>query len=83
MLLLKANVVPELNVNVILKQPEDYVDSKKYVSWERYFTDLLVDNTRNSPIWAYSKRKLLKMYLSSKVVNAVKKIMKLIEWDNS
>ena len=27
MLLLKANVVPELNVNVILKQPEDYVDS--------------------------------------------------------
>ena len=24
-----------------------------------------------------------KMYLSSKVVNAVKKIMKLIEWDNS
>ena len=64
MLLLKANVVPELNVNVILKQPEDYVDS-------------------NSPIWAYSKRKLQKMYLSSKVVNAVKKIMKLIEWDNS
>ena len=63
-LLLKANVVPELNVNVILKQPEDYVDSKKYVSWERYFTDLLVDNTRNSPIWAYSKRKLQKMYLS-------------------
>ena len=60
MLLLKANVVPELNVNVILKQPEDYVDSKKYVSWERYFTDLLVDNTRNSPIWAYSKRKLQK-----------------------
>lgn len=83
MLLLKANVVPELNVNVILKQPEDYVDSKKYVSWERYFTDLLVDNTRNSQIWAYSKRKLQKMYLSSKVVNAVKKIMKLIEWDNS
>ena len=82
-LLLKANVVPELNVNVILKQPEDYVDSKKYVSWERYFTDLLVDNTRNSPIWAYSKRKLQKMYLSSKVVNAVKKIMKLIEWGNS
>lgn len=31
----------------------------------------------------YSKRKLQKMYLSSKVVNAVKKIMKLIEWDNS
>ena len=71
------------NVHFNVDIYKDYVDSKKYVSWERYFTDLLVDNTRNSPIWAYSKRKLQKMYLSSKMVNAVKKIMKLIEWDNS
>lgn len=65
------------------KKAENHIDSKKYVSWESYFTDVLIENTWNNPVWAYSKRKLQKVYLSSKVMNAVKKIMRLVEWDNS
>lgn len=63
------------------QQPENYVDSKEYASWEWFFTTILVSKTENDPVWAYSKKRLPKAYLSSKVVSAVKKITKLIEWD--
>lgn len=80
-LLLFANAIPNAKVTSILQQPEDYIDSKEYVSWERFFTDVLINQTQNNPIWAYSKRKLSKVYLSPKVMSAVKKVMKLIVWD--
>lgn len=79
-LLLAANVIPNINISKILETPEDYIDSKEYVSWERFFTDLLIQNTKNDPVWAYSKKKLEKVYLSPRVVNAVRKIMKQIQW---
>ena len=80
-ILLSANTIPNANVAAILQQPENYIDSKEYASWERFFTTVLTSKTQNDPVWAYSKKKLPKVYLSSKVMNAVKKIMKLIEWD--
>lgn len=80
-LLLFANAIPNAKVTSILQQPEDYIDSKEYVSWERFFTAVLINQTQNNPIWAYSKRKLSKIYLSPKVMSAVKKVMKLIMWD--
>jgi len=80
-ILLSSNTLPNVNMTSILQQPENYIDSKKYVSWERFFTALLINQTQNNPIWAYSKKKLPNAYLSSKVINAVKKIMKLISWD--
>lgn len=80
-LLLLSNAIPNANVSLILQEPEKYIDSKDYVSWERFFTALLIDRTRNDLVWVYSKRKLSKVYLSSKVMGAVKKVMKLIKWD--
>lgn len=79
-LLLLSNTIPNANVASILQQPENYINSKEYVSWERFFTTLLITQTRNDPVWVYSKRKLSKVYLSSKVTSAVKKVMKLISW---
>ena len=66
----------------ILEHPETYIDSKEYASWERFFTALLVNRTQGNPFWSYSKKKLPDVYLSSKIINAVKKQMKLIEWEN-
>jgi len=80
-ILLSSNTIPNANVAAILQQPENYIDSKEYASWERFFTTVLTSKTQNDPVWAYSKKKLPKVYLSSKVMNAVKKITKLIEWD--
>lgn len=79
-LLLSTNLVPEVNAENILKNPEEYIDSKEYVSWERFFTELLTEQTRGNTVWMYSKKKLAKAYFSSKIVNAVKKIMKLVDW---
>lgn len=80
-ILLSSNTIPNTNVTSILQQPENYIDSKEYVSWEKFFTALLINQTHNDPVWAYSKRKLSNVYLSSKVMRAVKKNMKLIVWD--
>lgn len=80
-ILLSSNIIPNTNAVTILQQPENYIDSKEYVSWERFFTIVLTSETQNDPVWAYSKKKLPKAYLSSKVMSAVKKITKLIEWE--
>lgn len=80
-LLLASNTIPDVNVSAILEQPENYIDSAKYISWERYFTDLLIESTKDSPLWRYAKKKLPSVYLSPKVVKAVKNMMQLVAWD--
>lgn len=81
-LLLSTKMIPGIRVSQILEHPEDYIDSREYASWERFFTALLVNRTQEDPLWSYSKKKLPDIYLSSKIVNAVKKQMKLIDWEN-
>lgn len=80
-LLLSSNSIPDISIPSILKQPEAFIDSKEYFSWERFFAMLLIDKTKDNPVWSYSKKKLPKVYLSSKVLSAAKKFMKLILWD--
>ena len=70
-LLLSTKEIPEVNVESILQNPEEYIDSKEYISWERYFTDLLIENTSKNFIWTYSKKRLTKAYFAPKIVNAV------------
>lgn len=80
-LLLSTNQIPEANVENILENPEEYIDSKEYVSWERFFTDILIERTRMSSVWAYSKKKISKAYFAPRIVKAVKAIMKLVDWE--
>ena len=47
-LLLSTKEIPEVKVETILQNPEEYIDSKEYVSWERYFTDLLIESNNHS-----------------------------------
>ena len=80
-MLLSINVIPDSNSTSILQQPEEYIDSREYASWEQYFSRLLTDKTKENPVWCYSKKKLSKVYLSAKVINAAKRFMKFIIWD--
>ena len=80
-LLLSTDLIQEIRVSQILEHPEDYIDSREYASWERFFTKLLVSLTQGDPLWAYSKKKLPDIYLSSKIMNAVKKQMRLLVWE--
>lgn len=60
---------------------KEFIDSMEYASWEQYFTRLLTDKTKENSVWRYSKKKLSKVYLSAKVINAAKRFMEFIIWD--
>ena len=49
----------------ILKEPEKYIESQKYFSWERFFTNLLIEKT-DGTYMKYQKSKLNPVYLHEK-----------------
>lgn len=69
-LIIKSGVLGDNRFKDILENTSNYVDSKYYVSWERYFTDLLVDSTKDS-YKAYSKDTLNAFYLKEQVVDKI------------
>ena len=69
-LILKSGIINNTSVQKILINPSRYIDSSKYLSWERYFTELLI-NTSRGTILEYRKEKLNKAYLSTKNINKV------------
>ena len=52
-----------------------YVDSKKHISHEQYYTDLLKSITKNDKVFKYSKKKLNKNYVKDE---NIKKFIKFI-----
>ena len=62
-------------VETILQNPEEYIDSKEYVSWERYFTDLLIEVPVRILYGHIRRKRLTKAYFAPRIVNAVKTIM--------
>ena len=74
-MILKSNVLDDHEINEILKHPENYIDSSEYISWERFFTSLLIDKTQNDKIKGYSKTKLTEFYTSGKNASAILNVM--------
>lgn len=77
-LLLSSGVVKADGVEENLASPENYVDSAKYMSWEQFFTSMLSDATKGTPL-AYNKGRIAKGYLAP--ANA-DKVMALIAFRN-
>ena len=50
-----------------LSNPELFADSVDFMSWEQYFTDLLVEMTKNSDYQKYNKRKIAAYYNQERV----------------
>ncbi|MDE6961873.1 MAG: translation initiation factor 2, partial [Lachnospiraceae bacterium] len=65
-LILSSGVVTEKNLNRLLENPEEFIESSQYFSWERFFTDVLVSATKGT-ILQYSKRKLNEVYLHKEI----------------
>lgn len=63
-LILKSGIVQAEDLKRIMERPGDFIESGEYNSWERFFTGLLENLTRNT-IYAYSKRKLNPNYLTT------------------
>ena len=62
-------------IQAILEEPEEYIDSREFFSWERYFTRLLVDKTEQSYL-KYKKARLNERYLHEKNKQTILKSIK-------
>ena len=64
-------------LNSILESPSDFIESKEYFSWERFFTAVLIDMTKDSYL-AYKKKNLNSAYLTDTVKKAILEKMNYI-----
>lgn len=74
-IILKSGLISEKDIFTILEEPERYIDSKVFFSWERFFAKLLTEQTENTYL-KYSKTKLNVSYLHER---NKEKIMSVIE----
>lgn len=65
-LILISDVIKDSEVKEILNDPSDHIESSKYMSWERYFTELLTSKTEGTYL-KYSKRMLNQAYLQENI----------------
>ncbi|WP_330368738.1 translation initiation factor 2 [Lachnoanaerobaculum sp. MSX33] len=77
-LVLLSGVVKNSMLNSILERPADYIESKEYFSWERFFTAILIDMTKDSYL-AYTKKKLNSVYLTDTVKKSILDEIKYIK----
>lgn len=82
-IIMESGVVKVLDKEQI-ESPEEYADSVKYMSWEQYFTSLLMELTSDSAYSKYNKRKLTEFYLQDRVKQIIIRFIKGIDFgDNS
>ena len=65
-LILQSGVVNSGEIKEMLKNPEDYIESKEYFSWEQFFTQALIRETEGGYL-KYSKRTLNPVYLHENI----------------
>lgn len=81
-LILKSGLVDSAEVRKVLEHPQDFIESSKYFSWERFFTALLVEKTKDSYL-KYSKSKLNKNYLNKNEQEAINNVVEAMtgQWE--
>ena len=77
-MVLKAGVLKNNMLRDILNDPSAYIESKLYFSWERFFTSILIEQTKGTYL-AYAKRKLNPVYLSDSIKESILKQMKMMK----
>lgn len=73
-IILRSGVVKDTEINAMLEKPYDYIESGKYFSWERFFTDVLTEKTKGTYL-KYDKSQLNKSYISPNEKNAILGVM--------
>ncbi|MDO4307089.1 MAG: translation initiation factor 2 [Eubacteriales bacterium] len=78
-IILKSGLIDGRTVQEILLHPEDYIESKTYFSWERYFTSILTQYTQGTYL-SYTKKTLNKSFLHEKSKEAILNVMEGISF---
>ncbi|MCR5128204.1 MAG: translation initiation factor 2 [Lachnospiraceae bacterium] len=68
-LILNSGIIKDISKDEI-EHAENYADSEKYFSWERYFTNLLIQRTIHTPM-AYTKEHLSDAYRSDNIIKRI------------
>ena len=69
-LILKSGIVSDSDIEDILSHTYDYVESKDYFSWEKYFTSLLIERSQGKK-YRYNKGKISAYYLSDRSIRKI------------
>ena len=72
--LLQSGLIPSNDIPKILEDPSNYIESRDYLSWERFFTDVLIKYSADTR-YAYKKTKLNEQYLRPQAMDAVASIL--------
>lgn len=65
-----SGVIDGKRIKDILDHTEDFVESSEFFSWERFFTHLLVQETKDTYL-RYAKAELNDAYLNGRVLESV------------
>ncbi len=74
LILTSGVIVLTLEERKMLSVPEEYIESKKYFSWERFFTEFLVATT-NGTYLQYAKNRLNPNYLHKAICDKIRLAM--------
>lgn len=69
-IILNSGLIEGKDISEILAQPEKFIESQEYFSWERYFTKLLTQKTEGT-IYKYQKSRLNPVYLHERNRKAI------------
>ncbi len=78
-LILKSDVISNHRIKEMLVNPSEYIDGKEYFSWERFFTHLLAEETKDTYL-KYTKSVLNSAYLQEMVQRKVLDVMEKIDF---
>lgn len=77
-LILSAGILKDNEVDQMLDNPSEYIESEEYFSWERFFTAVLIEKTKETYL-AYAKKRLNAAYLGDGIKEAILEQMEKIE----
>lgn len=78
-LILNSGVISNTDIKDILENTSDYVECSKYFSWERFFTNLLIEVT-NDTYLQYAKKNINEAYLTDKIRSKIVADIKCINF---
>ena len=81
-LILRSGLIDGNMIRDILDHPEDAIESQEYFSWERFFTALLVECTKDSYL-RYSKSRLNEAYLRGRMKQAILDSVEGVCWERT
>lgn len=73
-LILKSGIIRNHGIEKIMGSPSEFIESSRFFSWERFFTALLIEETKDYP-YVYRKERLHDFYLKESSKEAVLKVI--------